>query len=96
MFSAEIWELVQCKQLVYSAPGLSGGVGLTAVQYALRLGAVVYATAGNQVSSIFRFDPQSVTEGPRSLTGQAELSSADGCEVCSLPLIAWVRLSETF
>ena len=63
MFSAEIWELVQCKQLVYSAPGLSGGVGLTAVQYALRLGAVVYATAGNQVSSIFRFDPQSVTRG---------------------------------
>ncbi|CAE7743783.1 ppsC, partial [Symbiodinium pilosum] len=26
----------------------AGGVGLTAVQYALRLGAVVYATAGNQ------------------------------------------------
>ena len=61
----------------------AGGVGLTAVQYALRLGALVYATAGKEVAlppAVLR-DPNWCT-GTIVLAGQAEPASPNGCDLC--------------
>ena len=69
----------------------AGGVGLTAVQYALRLGALVYATAGKEAAlrfvfvnagpPVFLHDPDWST-GTIVWAGQAEPASSNGCDMC--------------